>query len=149
MLTKDVLVRIGGVQAAVGSESENMEVITAGRHYLKNGKHYILYEEVMEGFSEPTYNTVKIMHGRLEIIKKGVVKAYMVFEPGKRHIADYVTPYGGFTIGIDTNTLTIEESEECIIVNTDYMLELNYEHHARCSIVLEAASRQSGSFTIS
>ena len=31
-------------------EAEPVEVITVGDYYQKNGKHYVLYEEVNEGF---------------------------------------------------------------------------------------------------
>ena len=38
-MTKDVLVSVRGAHIADG-ETNNLEVITAGSYYFKNGKHY-------------------------------------------------------------------------------------------------------------
>ena len=43
-MTKDVLVSVRGAHIADG-ETNNLEVITAGSYYFKNGKHYIIYDE--------------------------------------------------------------------------------------------------------
>ena len=47
-MTKDVLVSVRGAHIADG-ETNNLEVITAGSYYFKNGKHYIIYDEILEG----------------------------------------------------------------------------------------------------
>ena len=47
-MTKDVLISISGLQFAGGENSEPVEVITSGSYYKKNGRHYILYDEVAE-----------------------------------------------------------------------------------------------------
>ena len=49
-MTKDVIVSISGLQMPAEGEAEPVEVITVGDYYQKNGKHYVLYEEVNEGF---------------------------------------------------------------------------------------------------
>ena len=48
-MTKDVLITISGIQM-MDEEDSDVEMIVRGDYYQKNGKHYILYEEVMEGF---------------------------------------------------------------------------------------------------
>ena len=53
-MTKDVLVSISGMHMDVISgmtdaENEPIEVVTPASYYLRNGKHYVIYEEVMEG----------------------------------------------------------------------------------------------------
>ena len=55
-MTKDVLISISGLQFAGGENSEPVEVITSGSYYKKNGRHYILYDEV----AEDTAGTTKI-----------------------------------------------------------------------------------------
>ena len=47
-MTKDVLVSISGAHTLNG-ESDDVSVITAGSYYYKNGKHYIIYDEVVDG----------------------------------------------------------------------------------------------------
>lgn len=34
---------------ADGEEAEPIEVITPATYYLKNGKHYVIYDEIVEG----------------------------------------------------------------------------------------------------
>ncbi len=60
-MTKDVLVSINGLQIARQSEeAEPVEVITAGDYYKKNNKHYVIYDEVTEGFAGTTKNIIKL-----------------------------------------------------------------------------------------
>ena len=47
MTTSDVLITIKGLQMALDS-SDSLEIITNGKYFKKNGKHYVLYEEVVE-----------------------------------------------------------------------------------------------------
>ena len=44
-MTRDVIVSISGLQMDVDAETP-LEVITMGNYYFKNGKHYILYDEM-------------------------------------------------------------------------------------------------------
>ena len=53
-MTKEVLLTISGLHFDTFSETpdeENVpiEVITPATYYLKNGKHYVLYDEMVEG----------------------------------------------------------------------------------------------------
>ena len=87
-MTKDVLLSISGLQFAAQDEEdvEPVEVITAGDYYKKNGKHYILYDEVMEGFDGNTRNIIKLTDDSLDITKKGVSNVHMVFEKNKKNV---------------------------------------------------------------
>ena len=46
-MTKDVLVSISGAHTLDG-DSDDISVITAGSYYYKNGKHFIIYDEVVD-----------------------------------------------------------------------------------------------------
>lgn len=65
-------------------EEEPIEVITAGNYYNKNGKHYIKYEEIMEGEKENTSSLIKIQGDTLEVTKKGLNNVHMIFQKNKR-----------------------------------------------------------------
>ena len=72
-------------------ESEPIEVITPASYYLKNGKHYVIYEEVVEGFPGTIKNKIRMTgDGVLEIMKSGIADAHMLFEKGKIHAFSYV-----------------------------------------------------------
>ena len=58
-MTKDVLITISGVQM-LDEEDMDVEMVTRGDYYQRNGKHYILYDEVMEGFEGTVRNVIKV-----------------------------------------------------------------------------------------
>ena len=43
-MTRDVLISIRGAQISDGDQ-EDVEMVTTGDYFLKNGKHYIIYED--------------------------------------------------------------------------------------------------------
>lgn len=77
-MTKDVLVNITGAHMADG-QTDDISLITAGTYYLKNGKHYIIYEEAPEDGSGAIRNTIKIGKGKIEMIKNLDVRTHMIF----------------------------------------------------------------------
>lgn len=79
-MTKDVLLRIKGLQFAEEGTEEPVEVIAPGTYFEKNGKHYIKYEEVMEGFEGTVSNLIKINGNSMEVTRKGIANAHLVFE---------------------------------------------------------------------
>lgn len=148
-MTKDVLLTISGLQfAAQGEEAEPVEVITAGDYYKKNGKHYILYDEVMEGFEGSTRNVIKLTEDYLDITKKGVSNVHMIFEKNKKNVSYYYTPFGSILIGIDAKSVDINETDENINVKVKYNLEVNYEHLADCSITMNIKSKEARDFSL-
>lgn len=146
-MTKDVLIRISGVQMSE-DDTDNIEVITAGNYFLKNGKHYILYDEVIEGFEGVVKNTIKISSEVMDIRKNGVSSIHMTFEPEKKSLTSYVTPMGELIVGISTRQISIREEEDSLNVNVDYKLDINYEHVSDCKIRLDVYSREKASLNL-
>ena len=67
-MTKDVLVSISGAHMVDG-DSDDVSVITAGSYFCKNGKHYVIYDELIDGVEGAIRNTIKIREDIVEIIK--------------------------------------------------------------------------------
>ena len=111
-------------------DDEDVEMVTRGDYYQKNGKHYIMYDEQMEGFE----GTVK------NIIKKGITSAHMQFEKNKKNLSCYNTPLGDLVIGIQANRIRIDEEEDCLKINVEYSLDINYQHASDCNIMLDIQS---------
>lgn len=147
-MTKDILVKIIGLQFAGEDDSDATEVITSGTYYLKNGKHYVLYDEVMEGSTEVTKNVIKMGIDTMEVTRKGPASVHMVFEKGKKNVSYYYTPYGNLLIGIDTKSIEIKETEHDINAQVKYGLEINYEHVADCHITVSVKSKEARDFKI-
>ena len=86
-MTKDVLISLRGLQFdQSGADADKIETITAGVYYEKNGNHYVLYDELIEGFEEPTKNKVKFGEHFLELSRSGAVNVYMIFEENKKNM---------------------------------------------------------------
>ena len=98
-MTKDVLVSVRGAHIADG-EANNLEVITAGSYYFKNGKHYIIYDEILEGEEGSIRNTIKANADSVDMIKGGDARAHMIFQENRPNVSCYVTPYGQMIVGV-------------------------------------------------
>ena len=123
-MVKDVLVSVKGTQFIDG-EKDTVEVITSGTWYEKNGKQYLLYEETYEGMQATTKNTVKITPELVEVTKKGAISSKMVYELGKQHMSDYVTPMGLIVLGVTTKDIFVEANAEKLHMELRYAMEMN------------------------
>lgn len=147
-MTKDVIITICGLQAGPQTDGEPIEMITTGEYYNKNGKHYLLYEEVTEGENQTTKNRIKVTSDYMELTKNGVVSVHMVFEKNKKNITHYYTPYGSLMIGIDAKSVEVRETENEMDIEVNYALELNQEHAANCNIKINVKSKGSRDFKL-
>ena len=67
-MTKDVLVSISGKHidimedptAGYETGDDSIEVVTPASYYCKNGKHYIIYDEILEGKAGTIRNKIRI-----------------------------------------------------------------------------------------
>lgn len=149
-MTKDILVSICGMQfmAEDDGDADPVEIIAPGEYYNKNGKHYVLYDELMEGFEETTKNVIKISENCLDITKKGVANVHMIFEKNKKNVTHYYTPFGSILVGIDAKQVEITETEDLIDVKVNYDLEVNYEFLANCNITMKIQAKGTREFSL-
>lgn len=140
-MTKDVLLSISGlhyetVDAVGADENEPIRVITPATYYYKNNKHYVIYDEVVEGMPGMIKNKVRIANDKLEIMKSGLSNTHMIFEKDKINITQYETPYGDLVVGTHTKDMQLDVTDEKIDVHVNYALDVNSEKIADCNIVM-------------
>ena len=147
-MTKDVIVSISGLQTGSEESDAPLEVITMGNYYFKNGKHYILFDEITDENGVQTKNTIKISDKRVDVIKKGENNVHMVFEPDTKNMTYYQTPFGSLLVGI--NTLGISHKEDDLNIHTKikYALEVNYAHMSDCAIDINIKSKDDKNFKL-
>ncbi|CUX24478.1 DUF1934 domain-containing protein [Clostridium sp. C105KSO13] len=151
-MTKDVLISISGLHmegfsGAAEEENEAIEVVTPGSYYWRNGKHYIIYEEVTEGIPGTTKNKIKITGSdTVEIMKTGLSNTHMIFEKNKKNLTYYQTPYGQMLIGVKTRNMEINVTEDDIDIYVDYEMDVNYQPLADCKIKMEIRAKGTGPF---
>ena len=128
-MNKEVIINISGLQLDAGTE-EPIELMTTGDYYLKNGKHYVIYDELTDDSQV------------VEVTKKGASSSHMVFERGKENLTYYDTPFGSLLLGINTSKIDLEEKEDSMALHIDYGLSINSDHVSDCSIDVSIASKQ-------
>lgn len=142
-MTKDVIVSVKGFQYMEGDdgERESVEMVTSGTYYEKNGAGYLVYEEVTEGFEAKTHNLVKFTDRHLEVRKRGLIDVHMVFEPDKRNISLYATPYGMFEMSIAATEVSLIQRPQHIRIYASYALEMNSQLIGDCEIMIDVRPR--------
>lgn len=138
-MKKEIIINISGLQLDVSSE-EPIELMTTGDYYLKNGKHYIMYDELTDD-SQIVNNRLKISPKVVEVTKKGASSSHMVFERGKENLTYYDTPFGSLLLGINTSKIDLQETEDSMALHIDYGLSINSDHISDCSIDVSIASK--------
>ena len=152
-MTKDILVSISGLQMAVndmeGNDDEPIEVLSAGSYYFKNGKHYVLFEEAVEGMQGVIKTQIKWKGTEvLEVTQKGLSNVHMVFEKNKNNRCFYNTPFGQLNMGIFTTDIYVDEKEDNINIRAEYALDVDYEPIADCVIRINICPRESKNFSM-
>ncbi len=148
-MTKDVLVSIKGLQIIASENEDEVEVVTSGNYLQKNGKHYIRYEEVVEGMDGTIQNLIKLDRDSMEVTRKGLTNTHMIFEKNKKNETYYNTPFGSLLVGISATNIDVKDCLEQINVTVQYALDINYEHMADCTINMNIRSKGNGELHLS
>ena len=147
-MQKDVVVRIRGLQMVTDEEVEPIEIVVPGQYYLKNGSHYLRYEEILDDSRTPTINYVKMSEKGMEVRKKGLVNVHMVFERNKKNTSFYTTPFGTIQMGIATTGMKMSEEEDLLNMQVEYALDMNEQYVADCYLAIEVQPKDSGEFVL-
>lgn len=146
-MAQEVIVKIKGIQYSEEA-SGPVEVISSGEKFEKNGKIYIVYDEVIQeeagGIEELVKNTIKINGNEVDFIKRGSRGTHLVFRPGQNNVTCYSTPYGELTIGIMTSDVDIQESKGKLQLNIRYDLDINNVHVSECLVDMSIEDKKIG-----
>ena len=74
-MTENVILTVRGHQTDLG-EDATTELIAGAAYYYRNGKHYILYDEIDPESGEQSGNTIKIGEDRVDVIRRGAGKVH-------------------------------------------------------------------------
>ena len=137
-----ILMRIIGTQASDG-DNDQMEFVTEGELYERNGYLYLMYEESEISGMPGCKTRLKIKDDYISMKRLGTktipAGTEMEFAPGEVFTGPYDTPYGSFEMEVVTNsvenTLTVEGTGSVYI---DYKMSLKglVESHNTLSIEL-------------
>lgn len=139
-MTKDVLIAIRGMQFEGAQDPESIEVIQRGQYFQRNGAHYLVYEEPVEGTNDVILNRIKFRADEVQVTKKGAVNTMLSFKQNEKNMTNYATPYGNLIMGINTHQIDLKMNESKLEIHVDYALDVNYEFLADCKIAITATS---------
>lgn len=139
-MTKDVLIAIKGLQFEESEDAEEIEVIQRGQYFQRNGSHFLVYEEPIEGSSDTILNRIKFKEDEVQVTKKGAVNTMLSFRKNEKNMTNYATPFGNLVMGIHTHQIDLNMQEDKMLVHVDYALDVNYEFLADCKITITATS---------
>lgn len=122
-MTKDIILTISGLHATDGEQDDPVELISPGQYFQKNGKHYVLFEEVMEGIDGVIKSTIKFTEDRVELLRSGAASARMVFQKDQEHQTIYQTPMGPLSMSVYTDHIETELGEEQMNLEIHYSLK--------------------------
>ncbi|MBS6196434.1 MAG: DUF1934 domain-containing protein [Clostridiales bacterium] len=142
-MTKEVLIHMSGMQTLLEEQREEdpLELITVGEYYFRNNTHYLMYDEMMEGFQDPVHNMIKIRSGKMEVRKKGLIDVQMIFEKDKKNLAFYKTPFGTMEMEIAATRVNLAETEKLMEIRAEYALGLNGSLVADCVMNLRVTPK--------
>ena len=131
-MTENVILTVKGHQTDIG-EDATTELITGAAYYYRNGKHYILYDEVDPESGEQSGNTIKISDDRVDVIRRG---------SGRTQISSqYHTPAGVLQMEVFTSRLQTKRDEENIETEIVYDLHMNDVFISECRVVIKVTSK--------
>ena len=115
-MKKDVLIDIKGIYRQDG-EQDQVELVTTGSYYKRNGDNYIDYEETeMTGF----HGTHTVL--RVELSQR---VSQLIIERGVRHQCHYDTGYGAMTIGVSGDRVFSDLDDHGGKLQFSYSLDVN------------------------
>lgn len=126
-MERNVYISIRGLhqlQSGDGSDEE-VELVSPGHYYKRNGKQYISYEEQLGPDMDGVSATVKVDENSVSVSHRGGLGSHMCFEPGKRNLTIYQTPFGVMEMGVTTQTLEMDLQEHNWKIDVSYILDFD------------------------
>ena len=124
-MKKDVLIDIKGIYRQDG-EQDQVELVTTGSYYKRNGDYYIAYDESkMTGF-DGTHTVLRVEGPqRVTLSRSGSTKSQLIIERGVRHQCHYDTGYGAMTIGVSGDRVFADLDDHGGKLQFSYSLDVN------------------------
>lgn len=124
-MEKDVCIKIKSIQNSEEGEDVT-ELFTYGK-MIKNpdGCYSISYEETDAVGFEGCKVTMDISQDEVRLIRSGNAVSDLIIERGKKHHCHYGTPYGDFMMGINTNDLKNEITDNGGSLYLNYTVDIN------------------------
>jgi len=120
-----VLVKVRGSQRDLEGEESVIEMMAEGRHYFKQGKHYVLYNDNTLNTEKDVSTVLKIAADKITLLRNGAVRQSQEFMPLTESRSFYQTPYGTMELTVETEKLKVDFGTVAGTVDLKYRLAVN------------------------
>ncbi len=126
---KDITLKITGKQYFKDMEEEQMEFVTEGKLYQRNGAVYVVYEESEISGMNGCKTTLRLKDDTVRMKRTGMsgYGSELYFEKGRRFTGVYSTPFGDMSIEVLTSAvnsdINAEEGTGRVDVSYDVSME--------------------------
>jgi len=135
-----VIVKVKSRQQDMDGEVNKIEMMAEGKHYYRNGKHYVLYEDVSLGEHGGVSTVLKIAPDSLLLLRKGGVEQEQLFRDAQESSSIYRTPYGDLRLSIRTNRLKIIYGNVSGNIEVDYTMSVNGQPQGANNLQIEVCA---------
>ena len=123
-MTKKVSITIDSTQIVDG-ESDKTELFTVGTLEADEDGYRLCYDESEATGFEGSSVTVKLMPDSVTVMRTGKAVSTLIIERGKKHHCHYGTEFGDFLIGVNTDEIKNDLTENGGEVYLKYTLDIN------------------------
>ena len=118
-----VIVKVRGEQTDPEGEKSRIEMMAEGRHYYRNGKHYVLYEDDMMDGDGRISTVLKIAPD--SVVRSGGVVQEQRFDKRQESVSEYKTPFGSMELSVRTDTINVVYGTVSGEVDVSYAMSIN------------------------
>ena len=123
-MTKKVSITIDSTQTVDG-ESDKTELFTVGILEADADGYKLCYDESEATGFEGISVTVKLLPDSVTVMRTGKAVSTLIIERGKKHHCHYGTEFGDFLIGVNTDEIKNNLTENGGEVYLKYTLDIN------------------------
>ncbi|MBP1736654.1 MAG: hypothetical protein H6Q60_535 [Oscillospiraceae bacterium] len=147
-MDRTVIISIKGTQSFDEDSPEVIELVTEGTLAECGDEGFALtYQESKLTGLEGTLTTFHVEKERITLMRVGEVNSQMVFEPGRRHLSIYDTPFGALSVGISTYKMSSSLDENGGDIELSYAIEIDHAIAGENSFQINV--RQARPYTLS
>ncbi|MBR1739558.1 MAG: DUF1934 domain-containing protein [Ruminococcus sp.] len=109
-----------------GESREETELFSRGSYEKTDLGYRISYEETEATGFEGSVTTLETF-GNVKVVmdRRGAVTSNLVIEKGVKHHCIYGTPYGAFTVGVDSRSISSTLGDEGGSLKLHYVIDVN------------------------
>lgn len=135
MKKKKVLITVNTIQS-FDDESEEIELVTEGVMYKKEGFYLLEYDESEISGMKGTKTSIEIWDKHVKLIREGTTNSKLVFNTGIEHVSLYGNEQGAFEIIIKPRRVNIDVSDIGGTLELDYLIETQGVNMSENKLVL-------------